>query len=311
MKINAFKRKIKTVLYNPKNILIKILYKISPFIKDEQYLKVLFFLKLGYKLDIKNPKTYNQKLQWLKLYYRNPITTQMVDKFLVKDFAKEIIGEKYLVQSYGIWNSFDEIDFNVLPKSFVLKTTHDQGGVIIVRDKNKLDKEYAKNKLSKHLNRQHYFLSREWPYKNVKPRIMAEALLIDNEVDDLYDYKFYCFDGEPKIMYIAHGRHTDTCYLDFYDMEFNKLNISRPHYPQSNIKFQIPKNWELMKELSKKISKNFPHLRVDFYNINGTIYLGELTFFQGGGLMKFEPQEWDFKLGELINLDKVKDHESC
>ncbi|WP_218645659.1 MULTISPECIES: ATP-grasp fold amidoligase family protein [unclassified Acinetobacter] len=305
MNMKVILRKFQTFLNNPRILLIKILYLISPIFSDALYLKLLFPLKTGYKLNLNKPRTYNEKLQWLKIHYKTPVMTKMVDKFLAKEFARNIIGDDFIVKSYGTWNSFEEIDFNVLPKSFVLKTTHDQGGVIIVRDKNKLDKEYAKNKLSKHLNRQHYFLSREWPYKNVKPRIMAEALLIDNEVDDLYDYKFYCFDGEPKIMYIAHGRHTDTCYFDFYDMDFNKLDISRPGYPQSNQHFEIPANWELMKQLARKLSLGFPHLRVDFYNINGRVYLGELTFFQGGGLMPFQPEIWDKVLGDWIHLEKL------
>lgn len=306
MNLKTVFRKIKTFINNPNTLLIRFLYLISPIFNDSLYLRLLFPLKTGYKLNLKKPKTYNEKLQWLKLNYRNPLMTKMVDKFSMKEIAKEIIGDKYIIKSYGIWNSFDDIEFEKLPKSFVLKTTHDQGGVIIVKDRNKINKAYINNKLTTHLKTKHYFLSREWPYKNVQPKIMAEAVLVNEEIGDLYDYKFYCFHGEPKIMYIAHGRQSDTCYLDFYDMEFNKLDITRPNYPQSNKTFKIPKNWELMKDLAKKLSKGFPHLRVDFYNINGEIYLGELTFFQGGGLMPFEPHEWDHKLGSWIDLEKVK-----
>lgn len=306
MQFNILKRKLMICFENPKIIFIKFLYAISSSIQDEKYLKILFYLKMGYPLNLGNPLTYNEKLQWLKINYRNPLMTKMVDKFLMKEVAKKIIGEKYIIESYGVWNSFDEIDFEKLPRSFVLKTTHDQGGVVIVKDKDKIDKAYINSKLTKHLKTRHYFISREWPYKNVQPKIMAEAVLVNEEIGDLYDYKFYCFHGEPKIMYIAHGRQSDTCYLDFYDMEFNKLDITRPNYPQSNKTFKIPKNWELMKDLAKKLSKGFPHLRVDFYNINGEIYLGELTFFQGGGLMPFEPHEWDHKLGSWIDLEKVK-----
>lgn len=316
MKFNILKRKLMTFVENPKIILIKFLYTVSSNFQDEKYLKMLFPLKMGYPLNLENPLTYNEKLQWLKLNYRNPLMTKMVDKFSMKEVAKKIIGEKYIIESYGVWNSFDEIEFENLPRSFVLKTTHDQGGVIIVKDKDKIDKAYINSKLTNHLKTKHYFLSREWPYKNVQPKIMAEAILVNEDVGDLYDYKFYCFHGEPKVMYIAHGRQNDTCYLDFYDMEFNKLDITRPNYPQSDKSFEMPENWELMKELAKKLSIGFPHLRVDFYNINGKIYLGELTFFQGGGLMPFKPHEWDHKLGSWIDLEEVKKsqwahHEDC
>lgn len=306
MCMKIFIRKVKTFLNNPNILLIKILYLMSPIFNDFLYLKLLFPLKAGYKLDLNNPKTYNEKLQWLKIYYKKPIMTRMVDKFAAKDFAANIIGNEYIVPSYGVWKKFEEIDFNNLPKQFVLKTTHDQGGVVIVTDKDKFNKKAAEKKLKKHLKFKHFYLTREWPYKDVEPKIMAEALLVNEEFGDLYDYKFYCFQGVPKVMYLVHGRQKDTCYFDFYDMDFNKLDITRPNYPQSNKTFKIPENWELMKDLAKKLSKGFPHLRVDFYNINGEIYLGELTFFQGGGLMPFEPHEWDHKLGSWIDLEKVK-----
>lgn len=305
MEFNLLRRKLITFFKNPKILFIKFLYISSSNFNDETYLKMLFPLKVGYRLNLNNPSTYNEKLQWLKIYYKKPIMTTMVDKFAAKDFAANIIGNEYIVPSYGVWKKFEDIDFNKLPNQFVLKTTHDQGGVVIVTDKNNFNKKAAEKKLKKHLKFEHFYLTREWPYKDVKPQIMAEALLIDSTIEDLYDYKFYCFHGVPKIMYIAHGRQGDICYLDFYDMDFNKLDISRPGYLQSNKKFSIPDNWELMKELARKLAVGFPHLRVDFYNINGKIYLGELTFFQGGGLMKFSPQEWDYKLGDWIHLDKI------
>lgn len=305
MNLKTIFRKIKTFLRNPKISLIKLLYLISPLLSDSFYLKLLFPLKTGYKLNLDQPKTYNEKLQWLKINYKIPIMTKMVDKFLAKNFAANIIGSEYIVKSYGVWKKFEDIDFDKLPKQFVLKTTHDQGGVVLVSDKKNFDKKSAEKKIKKHLKFKHFYLTREWPYKNVEPRIMAEALLVDREIGDLYDYKFYCFHGEPKIMYLAHGRQKDICYLDFYDMDFNKLDISRPGYFQSSKNFKIPENWELMKELAKKLSLGFPHLRVDFYNINGKVYLGELTFFQGGGLMPFSPQDWDDKLGSWIDLEKV------
>lgn len=305
MNIKLIKRKAQTFIKNPKTLTIKLLYKISPLLNDEDYLKLLFPLKTGYPLNLDKPKTFNEKLQWLKINYRKPIMTQIVDKYESKNYAREIIGDEYLIKTYGIWDSFDEINFDELPNQFVLKTTHDQGGVVIVSDKEKLNLKFARTKLNDHLKTKHYYLTREWPYKNVKPRIIAEELLITNTADDLRDYKFYCFDGKPKLMYISHGRQGPICYFDFYDMNFNKLDISRPNHSQSNINFETPKNWNLMIELASQLSKGFPHLRVDFYNVDGKIYLGEMTFFQGGGMMSFYPFEWDLKLGSWISLEEL------
>lgn len=304
--LKIFIRKIRTVIKDPKSVLVKALYFVSPIFSDRIYLKMLFPLKAGYKLDLDNPKTYNQKLQWLKINYREPEMSRMVDKYEAKEYVKEIIGEEYVIKSYGVWNSFDEIDFDTLPNSFVLKTTHDQGGVIIVKDKKDFNKIKAKKKLEKHLKSQHYYLTREWPYKDVNPRILAEEYLTNESIGDLYDYKFYCFHGKPEVMYISHGRHSDICYFDFYDMGFNHLDIDRRGYPQSNKQLKKPENWDLMIELAEKLSKNVPHVRVDFYNIQGHIYIGEMTFFQGGGMMPFYPQQWDYTFGNWIDLDKIE-----
>jgi len=306
MNLHSINRKIALVRKNPKVILIKFFQLISPLIiSDKIYLKLIFPLYTGYKLDLNNPMTYNQKLQWLKLYYRKPIMTKMVDKYEAKKYVSELIGKEYVVKNYGVWNSFDDIDFDSLPNQFVLKTTHDQGGVVICKDKMNFDLLAAKKKLNLHLKRKHYYLSREWPYKNVKPRILAEEFLNTNNDKDFKDYKFYCFNGIPKVMYISMGKQTGHMTLDFYDMNFNKLKIERPNINNSNILIEKPKNWDLMIKLSKILSKDFPHLRVDFYEINENVYVGELTFFQGGGLMPFNPEEWDYLFGEWINLDLV------
>ena len=299
-------RKSTTVINKPMILPEKGVYLLSRVLDDQTYLKILFFIKAGYKLNLNHPKTYNEKLQWLKINYRKSIMTKMVDKYTAKDFASEIIGEKYIVTNYGIWDSFSEIDFDKLPQSFVLKTTHDQGGVVIVNDKYNFDIKAASQKLNKHLKVEHYYLTREWPYKNVKPRIMAERLLVSEKQLNISDYKFYCFHGEPKLMYISHVDRKKIKYLDFFDMDFNRLDISRPGFIQSDISYQLPKNWQLMKDLARKLSMDFPHLRVDFYNVEGRVYLGELTFFQGGGMMPFEPMKWDKILGDWIDLSSIK-----
>lgn len=304
--MNIIKRKINTVLKNPKSVLQKALYLSSPIFNDNIYLKLLFPLKTSYRLNLNNPKTYNEKLQWLKINYRQPIMTRIVDKYEVKEFARNIIGREHIIETYGVWNSFEEIDFDKLPKQFVLKTTHDQGGVIVVKNKEDLNKKAVRKKIEKHLNFKHYYLTREWCYKDVKPRIMAEALLANDIVGDLYDYKFLCFHGELKVMYIAHGRNTGDCRFDFFDMDFNKVNVESLIYPKSEILFNQPQNWELMKELASKLSKGWPHVRVDFYSVNGKVYLGELTFYTHGGMFPFNSQHWDRTFGDWIDLESVK-----
>ena len=270
---------------------------------DKAYLSILYRATLGKKMQWKAPKTFNEKLQWLKLYDRNPVYTTMVDKFEAKQFAAQLIGEQYVVPLLGgPWERFDQIDFDALPDQFVLKTTHDCGGVWICKDKSSLDRQAAKEFLEKHLKRDYYSTGREWPYKNVKPRIFAEAFLAELE-DDLRDYKFFCFDGVPKLMFIASERQSkeQETKFDFFDMDFNHLSIINGH-PNSPNPISRPENFEKMKELAAVLSKGIPHLRVDFYECSGRLYLGEMTFSHWGGFVAFEPEEWDEKLGSWIKL---------
>ena len=300
--LKVLKRKFFTMYQEPKTLLIKPLMFFSPLIGDRLYLKCLFPLRLNYKLNLENPETYNEKLQWLKLYYRKPELTEMVDKYKSKKGISKLVGNEHIIPTLGVWNTFEEINFEKLPNQFVLKTTHDQGGVIICKDKKLFDSENAKKKLNKHLKTEHYYLSREWPYKNIKPRIIAEKYMVDKSVGELVDYKFYCFDGEPEIMYISIGRQTDNVPLFFYDMNFNLLDIERPHHKPIRQDIKKPEQWELMKDLAKKLSRGLPHIRTDFYIVDSQVFVGELTLFQGGGLMPFIPQEWDYKFGSWIDL---------
>lgn len=273
-------------------------------LSDKAYLSIMYRANFGTKLNWKNPKTYNEKLQWLKLYDRNPVYSTMVDKYDAKQFVAERIGSQYVVPLLaGPWDSFDEIDFDALPDQFVLKTTHDCGGVWICKDKQNLDKSKAKAFLNKHLNNNYYINGREWPYKNVKPRIFAEKYLAKLEDDDLWDYKFFCFDGVPKLMFIASERQCQIreTKFDFFDMDYNHLPIINGH-PNSQYPIPKPENFELMKDLAASLSEGIPHLRVDFYECDNKLYLGELTFFHWGGFVPFEPQEWDEKIGSWINL---------
>lgn len=269
---------------------------------DESYLKVLFKAKMNRKINLNNPQTFNEKLQWLKLYDRNPIYTQLVDKYEVRKYVAETIGGEYLIPLIGIWDKFEDIDFSKLPNQFVLKCTHDSGGVVICKDKNNLDIEAARKKISKCLERNFYYYGREWPYKNVKPRIICEKYMVDESDVELKDYKYFCFNGEPKAMFIATDRGIDTRF-DFFDMEFNHLPFMQ-HYKNSDKKIRKPSGFNEMIRISRILSKEIPHVRVDFYDINGKIYFGELTFYHFSGFQKFEPEKYDKVFGSWLELPK-------
>lgn len=277
------------------------------YLPDKVYLTIMYRAYHGKKLHWKTPGTFNEKLQWLKLYDRDPSYSTMVDKYESKQFVSERIGSQYVVPLLGgPWESFDEIDFDALPEQFVLKTTHDCGGVWICTDKRNLNKKAARAFLQKHLNSNYYLTGREWPYKDVKPRIFAEEYLSELKDDDLRDYKFFCFDGIPKLMFVASERQSKgvETKFDFFDMDFQHLPIINGH-PNSSKPIVKPKNFELMKELAAVLSKGIPHLRVDFYECSGRLYLGELTFSHWSGFVPFEPEEWDEKIGSWINLPKL------
>ena len=277
-------------------------------LNDKTYLQMLYKIKMDKKLDLNNPQTFNEKLQWLKLYYRNPEYIKMVDKYEVKKYIADKIGEQYIIPTLGVWSRFEDIDFSKLPNQFVLKTTHDSGGVVICKDKENFNYVEAKHKLKKSLKRNYYYGSREWPYKNVVPMIIAEKYMEDNESNELRDYKFYCFDGYVKALLVATNRQSKTeelCF-DYFDDNYNHLNLTNHWHPNAKVNPVKPKEFELMKKLAKKLSNGFPHVRVDFYEANGKIYFGELTFFDMGGFLKIHPDDWDKEWGSLIKLPNKK-----
>lgn len=295
--------KIKKIVKNPKKILIFLASKgIIPF-DDAKYLKFVYKEKLQKELELENPKTFNEKLQWLKLYNRCDEYTQMVDKYEVRKYVKEKIGEEYLIPYFGVYDTFEQINFEVLPEQFVIKTTHDSGTVIICKDKKKFDKSMARKKIKKSLKRKYFYLYREWPYKNVKPRIIIEKYMKNEKDTALIDYKFYCFNGEPKMMFTILDRNSKPK-ADFYDMDFNKLDLQQG-YENSKIKMKKPKQFNEMKKLAKILSENIPHVRVDFYIIKDKVYFGELTFFDAAGMAKFTPEKYDEILGSYIDLNKI------
>lgn len=296
--------KLKKVLENPLFIIVFLNNRRLLRLSDEKYLKIKYYAVFHKKLDLNNPQTFNEKLQWLKLYDRKDIYTKMVDKYDAKEFIANTIGEEYVIPTLGVYDKFDEIDFEKLPKQFVIKCTHDSGGLVIVKDKSNLNIKEARKKINKALKRNYYNNGREWPYKNVKPRIIVEKYIYDKKYNDLRDYKFYCFNGKAELFYITSERETQLK-LTFFNVKGEFLNLKQDG-DDNNPNIELPTNLNKMILLAEKISKNIPHLRVDFYEIDNKIYVGELTLSDGSGFGKFEPEIWDKKIGDMIDLSIVK-----
>ena len=257
--------------------------------------------KMPYRLNLSRPMTYNEKLQWIKLYDHNPIYTTMVDKYRVKKYVTDRIGSEYVIPLLGAWDNVDDIDWNKLPEQFVLKVNHDCGGQVICKAKSKLNIEKTKEKLRAAFIKNYYFEGREWPYKNVKPKIFAETYMED-EYGELRDYKFFCFDGEVKAMFVATERNGGgEVKFDFFDADYNHLPFTQGH-PNAAILPKKPSGFEEMKKLAAKLSEGIPEVRVDFYDVNGQVYFGEFTFFHFGGMVRFDPQDWDYTFGSWIHL---------
>lgn len=289
-------------IFRNKKVRLYILNMLS-IVPDKIMIEIEYFIRTGKRLSLETPQTFTEKLQWLKLYDRKRIYTFMVDKVSMKRFVAKKIGKQYVVPLLGAWDSFDDIDFDTLPDQFVLKCSHDSGSVILCEDKSKFDYNSAKEKLEFHLKISEYLLGREWPYKNVKRRIIAERFLKNNSEEkgfSIKDYKFFCFDGVPKVMYISNDRGDDPR-TDFFDMEFKHLPIRMkdPNADQPPVK---PERFEEMKRIAAILSKGIPHLRVDFYEVGAKLYVGELTFYHNSGYTPIEPKEWDLMLGKWIKL---------
>lgn len=269
---------------------------------DEKYITQEYFLNMDKELHLDKPETFNEKMQWLKLHDRKTIYTTMVDKYAVKEYVGRIIGEKYIVPLLGVWNSPNEIDFDSLPQQFVLKTTHDSGGVVICKNKDEADINKIKNKLRKSLRRNYYLVHREWPYKNVHPRIIAEKYLPALGSSELVEYKVFCFNGEPKLFLVCKGKgHSSERTNDFYDIDFKHIPV-RTAYPNAKHLCVKPIVYDRLIDLSRKLAKNTYQLRVDFYVLDRQIYFGELTFFHYAGFCPFEPEKYDKQFGDMIQL---------
>ena len=260
--------KIKKALKDPRAVLAWAFRKTKMYWSDEKYLKILYWLFYGKKLHLNKPEKYSEKIQWLKLYNRKPIFTQMVDKFEVKRIVTEKIGSEYVIPCYGVWDSFDEIDFNQLPDQFCLKCTHDSGSFVICKDKSTFNKVAAKERLERNRNKNFFYEFREWPYKDVKARIIAEKYEPSLGKSNSIEYKLTCCDGEVKVITVCGG------------------------VPHADFSLRSNDNF----------SKDWPYVRVDWYIIGDKPYFGEFTFFTWAGFLRFKPQEWDAKMGEWIKL---------
>lgn len=298
------KRTIYWVSHDPVEFVVIILNLLAPWLPDQFYIKARFRLSMGYPLDLKNPKTFSEKLQWLKFNDIHDEYTQMVDKVEAKKYVASIIGEEYIIPTLGVWNSVDEIAWDALPKQFVVKATNDSGGLVICRDKASFNVEAAKTKLRELGNRDYSRVNKEYPYKNVLHRFIAEEYKED-ESGELRDYKFFCFNGRAEYCQIIQGRNTEMT-IDFYDRDWKHLPFHEPReYPHAATPNKKPLNYEKMLEIATTLASNIPFVRVDLYNVNGKIYFGELTFFPTSGFGGFNPIDWDRRVGDMLQLPAI------
>jgi hypothetical protein len=276
--------------------------KLDILFSDKTFVKLQYRSLMGKKLNLKTPETFNEKLQWLKLFNREKFYTTLVDKLAVKKYVSQVIGNDIIIPTLFVWDNVDQIKFDILPQQFVLKTTHsgDFLGVVICKDKSSFNFEKAKLQLAKSLKTNYYKSGREWPYKNVQPKIICEKYLED-ESGELKDYKFFCFNGEVKAMFVATDRSTGKVKFDYYDPDYNHLDFIQSH-PMSDKIIPKPLHFEEMKSIAAKLSQGIPQVRIDLYNVNGNIFFGEMTFFHYGGYVLFHPESWDSKFGEWIKL---------
>lgn len=270
---------------------------------DEPFLKLKYWACLGKKLNLDNPKTYNEKLQWLKLHDHKPEYSKMVDKYEAKKYVADRIGEQYIIPTLGVWDRFEDIDFARLPNQFVLKCTHDSGGLVICRDKASLDIVAARKKINRSLEKNYYLQSREWPYKNVIPRVIAEQYMEDTETGELKDYKVWCFNGVPKMILVCTGRFSPSGLKeDFYDCEWHHLECHRSLHKQSESEIQKPAVLEDMLKQAAALATGLPFSRIDFYQVSSQLKFGEITFFPSSGFQNFVPEQFDAILGDWLSV---------
>lgn len=269
---------------------------------DKAYLSLMYRASFKKKMNWKDPKTFNEKLQWLKLYGRKPEHSIMADKYRVRKYIAEVIGNEYLIPLLGVWKRPDDIDFDAMPEKFVLKCNHNSGlGMCICKDKSKLDTARVKQDLTRGLRQNYYLHGREWCYKNIERRVIAEQFMQDSS-GELKDYKFLCFNGRVKCSFICSDRFSNKgLHVTFFDRDWNMMPFER-HYPAQKEGFEKPENYELMLELAEKLAESHEFVRIDFYEVDGQVYFGEMTFYPGSGFEEFTPEKWDDILGSWIKL---------
>lgn len=302
--MNKFEKIFYYLIHKPSVFGIMGLEKLSFLIPDKPYLQMMYWLKMGKRLNLKNPKTFNEKLQWLKLYNRKPEYTIMVDKVKAKEYVANIIGEEYIIPTLGVWDDPDDIDFDALPNQFVLKCNHNSGtGMCICRDKSKLDIPKVKAELRKGLKENYFLHGREWPYKDVPRKILAEKFMVDESGTDLRDYKFFCCNGEVDNVMVCCDRESGHAKFYFFDRQWKlmRCNLQGKNAPK-DFTLEKPKNMDRMFEIASILSKGVPFLRVDLFNIGGHIYFGETTFFPQSGFDGNYLPETDIRFGSLIHL---------
>lgn len=306
--MNTFFNNVQRVINEPTEVIRYLITRdYMSWIPDKLFLKIYYYTQFKKKLNLKKPKTYNEKLQWLKLNDRNPKYTKLVDKLEVRDYIGENLGEEYLIPLIGVWDTFEEIDFNLLPNQFVIKCTHDSGGVVICKNKSKFNIEKARRKINRSLSKNYYYGLKEWPYKNVKPRIICEKYMKDESEKELKDYKFMVFNGKVRCILVASNRYSvEGVNMDFYDTDWNHLPFGRMDKKRNKGVIEKPFNYDKMILFSEKLAKNIPFVRIDFYEINGKLYFGEMTFYPASGLEKFEPESYDLLLGSWLSLPNEK-----
>ena len=300
--MNKISKFIYYLTHKPSDLAIILLNRLSPLFSDRTYIRCLYRLNIGRWPDLDNPKTFNEKLQWLKLYNRKPEYTIMADKVKAKEWVAELIGQEHIIPTLGVWDDPDDIDFDSLPDQFVLKCNHNSGtGMYICKDKSKIDVEAVKKGLRKGLKENYFLHGREWPYKNIPRKILAEKFMVDESGMDLKDYKIFTFDGVPHFIEVDYDRFI--CHKrNVYDIDWRYIEMEI-EFPTDN-KHQIkkPKHLDELLQMAQILAQGTPHLRVDFYVINEQVYFGEMTFFHGSGHEKFIPEEWNDKFGELIHI---------
>lgn len=303
--MSKIKTAIKLLSSNQSTFVATVIQKVGFLFWDSLYLRLLFKYRVGYSLDLENPKSFNEKLQWLKLYNHRPEYKMMVDKSEVKKYVTQKIGGEHVIPTYGVWDNIDQIAWDSLPNQFVVKTTHGGGGggVVVCKDKSKLDIKNAKNVLKRSMKQDIYKSLREWPYKDMKKRVIAEKLLEEDGQDTPRDYKVLCFDGKVKLIEFHEGRYSNHHTQDFYDREWNLTQITQGSYGDFNtIPSPKPALLDEMIQLSEVLAENIPHVRVDWYIVENKLYFGELTFFDGSGLCPWDRYEDDVLMGSWITL---------